>query len=314
MFSPPHEFALNIPQILSEARIESYKQWSWPHVFARSFKEPRVALLIAVVVGLLTVVLALLRGPSRLFIRRMGPGAFYQIVPYLAIVIPAVALFSNGIGIWLRGAIRSWSESGASRQPVSRHSLLDAIGAALGLRHLQGGGPGCSYPEARPSSARRVFHSFVFWGVLSAFVSTSLAFVYQDFFHLLPPYAVASAPVIFGSIGGVLLVIGTIGLIYFKLRSERAPASERAYSLDYAFLVLLGLTALTGMLTLIFRSTTALGTLLILHLATVSALFITAPYGKFVHALYRTLALARYYAEHNPSNSVSPDLSMHEKY
>ena len=30
MFTPPHEFAINIPQILSEARVESYKQWSWP--------------------------------------------------------------------------------------------------------------------------------------------------------------------------------------------------------------------------------------------------------------------------------------------
>ncbi len=52
------------------------------------------------------------------------------------------------------------------------------------------------------------------------------------------------------------------------------------------------------MLVLIFRSTAALGGLLILHLALIAALFLTAPYGKFVHFLYRTLALVRYYAEH----------------
>ncbi len=57
------------------------------------------------------------------------------------------------------------------------------------------------------------------------------------------------------------------------------------------------LTALTGMLTLIFRTTMALGTFLVLHLAAIAAFFITAPYGKFVHALYRSLALVRYYLE-----------------
>jgi citrate/tricarballylate utilization protein len=67
--------------------------------------------------------------------------------------------------------------------------------------------------------------------------------------------------------------------------------------MDYVFLVTLGLTALTGMMTLIFRSTSAMGTVLVLHLACIAALFISAPYGKFVHAVYRTLALIRYEAE-----------------
>ena len=35
MFTPPHEFAINIPKILSEARLDSYQQWSWPALLAR---------------------------------------------------------------------------------------------------------------------------------------------------------------------------------------------------------------------------------------------------------------------------------------
>ena len=30
MYTPPHEFAINIPQILAESRIETYRRWSWP--------------------------------------------------------------------------------------------------------------------------------------------------------------------------------------------------------------------------------------------------------------------------------------------
>jgi citrate/tricarballylate utilization protein len=303
MFTPPHEFAINIPQILSEARVESYQQWSWPGFLGRAFKQTSITLVLAGIVSLIVVLLGLLlAGAPRLFATHTGPGAFYAIVPYSAMVIPAVALFFYGIAVWFRGTVRAWSDTdGKPDQTVGGKALLQAIGAALGLRHLQGGGPGCSYPDERPSSSRRIYHSFVFWGFLSDFASTTLAFIYQDFFHRLPPYPLTSAPVIFGAAGGVLLIIGTAGLLWFKWKSDRAPADARAYGMDYTFLITLGLTALTGMLVLIFRTTAALGSLLVLHLALIAALFITAPYGKFVHFLYRSLALVRYYVEHEHS-------------
>jgi citrate/tricarballylate utilization protein len=51
------------------------------------------------------------------------------------------------------------------------------------------------------------------------------------------------------------------------------------------------------MLTLVFRATAAMASMLILHLALIAALFVTAPYGKFVHFVYRSLALIRYEIE-----------------
>jgi citrate/tricarballylate utilization protein len=98
-------------------------------------------------------------------------------------------------------------------------------------------------------------------------------------------------------VGGVALIAGTGGLLWFKFRSDRQPEGSGASGMDYVFLVTLGLTALTGLLTLIFRATAAMGSVLILHLALVAALFVTAPYGKFVHFVYRSLALVRYEIE-----------------
>ena len=57
MYSPPHEFGINIPKILSEARTASYERWSWPGFLARSFADRRVAWLLAS--GAAAVVLAL---------------------------------------------------------------------------------------------------------------------------------------------------------------------------------------------------------------------------------------------------------------
>lgn len=300
MYTPPHEFAINIPQIMAEARMETYRRWSWPDFLGRAFKNRSVTVVLAAGFAALVAVLSLLFIPSEnLFGMHLGPGAFYEVVPYLAMVAGALILFFYGIAVWLRGGARFWSETrSALSQRGNWKTLAAAVGAALGLRYLKGGGPGCFYPDERPSSVRRFYHSLTFWGFLSDFVSTSLAFIYQDILHILPPYSLTSAPVIFGSIGGVALIIGTCGLIYYKLQSDRQPAAAAASGMDYVFLVTLGLSALTGILTLIFRATAAMGSILVLHLACIAALFITAPYGKFVHAVYRTLALIGYEIEH----------------
>jgi len=60
---------------------------------------------------------------------------------------------------------------------------------------------------------------------------------------------------------------------------------------------MLFLTSLTGIALLVCRDTATMGPLLALHLGVVFALFITLPYGKFVHGLYRFAALVRYARE-----------------
>jgi len=57
------------------------------------------------------------------------------------------------------------------------------------------------------------------------------------------------------------------------------------------------LSSVTGLALLLLRETSAMGPLLALHLSVVFALFITLPYGKFVHGLYRFVALVRYARE-----------------
>ncbi len=299
MFTPPHEFAINIPKIMAEARMETYQRWSWPGFLAKCFKNRAITILLAVVTIIVVIALAFLLIPTdSLFSAHLGPGAFYEVVPYLAMVIGAMILFFYAIAIWLRGGSRFWSEThGILRQPGGGKALLEAIGAALGVRYLQGGGPGCPYPDERPSSVRRIYHNLTVWGLAADFVSTTLAFIYQDFMHLLPPYSLTSAPVIFGAVGGVALIIGTGGFLWLKVKSDPEPEDHAAVGMDYVFLITLGLAALTGMLTLILRDTAAMGTVLVVHLACIAALFVTAPYGKFVHFVYRTLALIRYEVE-----------------
>lgn len=299
MFTPPHEFAINIPKILAEARMESYRRWSWPALFGKAFENRKVTVLLGVAAAAVVAILALVLIPrDTLLAGHLGSGAFYEVVPYFVMMTGGLILFIYGVAIWLRGGVQFWKETtNALRTPGGLSILLAAIGAVLGLRYLKGGGPGCNYPQEQPSAARRFYHSLTFWGFAADFVSTTLAAIYQDILHRLPPYPLNSAPVLFGAAGGVMLVLGTGGLIRLKWKSDREPAAPGAPGMDYVFLFTLGLTALTGLLTLFLRATSAMGSMLVLHLACIAALFLTAPYGKFIHAVYRTLAILRYEME-----------------
>ncbi|HXM03597.1 MAG TPA: tricarballylate utilization 4Fe-4S protein TcuB [Chthoniobacterales bacterium] len=300
MYSPPHDFQINLPQALSLVRIETYRAWSWPSWLGRSFVHQHIGNILAVATTVLVMLLALLlRGPSRVFGVHLGPGAFYSVIPFFAMVIPAIALVFYAAMVWLNGGAQFWREArpafGGER---GMQALRATINDVLSLRWLKGGGPGCYYPGAKPSSLRRVYHSFVFYGFLFALISTVLAGIYQDIFHRLPPYSLASFPVIFGFIGGVAMIIGVTGLIVVKSKSDPAPATSNAPKLDYSFLAILGLASLSGLLILILRATAAMGICLTIHLGLVAALFITAPYGKFVHSMYRSLALFLYRTRH----------------
>jgi hypothetical protein len=81
----------------------------------------------------------------------------------------------------------------------------------------------------------------------------------------------------------VVTIIGTLGLMWLKLKSDSVPAGKADSGMDYMFLLMLCLTSLSGTFTLVFRATSAVGSILMVPLGSVATLFITAPYGKFGH-------------------------------
>ena len=179
-------------------------------------------------------------------------------------------------------------------------SGVEGLRDVLTLRHLHGGGVDCSSGEEQRSPWRRWFHHCTFYGFMLCFASTTAAAIYQHVFGLIAPYDYTSVPVVLGTVGGIGLVIGPAGL--FALRRKRDPAlGGRAQNgLDESFIALLLLTSLTGLALLVLRDQPVMmNILLIVHLATVLALFLTLPYGKFVHGLYRAAALMKFSATRN---------------
>ena len=86
-------------------------------------------------------------------------------------------------------------------------------------------------------------------------------------------------------------------LVGLKWRSDREPAHASMIAMDVAFLLLLLLTSFSGLLLLALRESAAMGTLLGVHLGFVAGLFLTLPYGKIAHVVYRYAALVRFSIE-----------------
>jgi citrate/tricarballylate utilization protein len=294
-FAPPHEFGVNVPQIFAEIRAETYQEYSWPGILGKLYRRNGFAVgLLTVMSTALILLLAIAFRRDALFSTQTGEGAFYRVIPYAAMVIPALLIALYCLAVFARGAYRFWRDTDTSLTGViDLRAFAVATRDAFGLRYLKGGGVGCNYPDAQFSQVRRWFHHLVFYGFLFDFASTTVAAIDDHFLGRRAPYPLFSLPVVLGTVGGIALVVGTVGLLSLKWRSDREPAAPRMLKMDVAFLVLLGLTSLTGLLLLVLRASPAMGMLLAVHLGFVAGLFLTMPYGKFAHIVYRYAALVR---------------------
>ncbi|WP_242519274.1 tricarballylate utilization 4Fe-4S protein TcuB [Halochromatium roseum] len=306
-YAPPHPFALNVPRALARTRADSYARHAWPQPLARLFANPhRAALLASLVTTLPLLMLVLISVPvDQVWAVHRGPGAFYQVLPWGWMVLLAGlslgwSLLALGLGVG-----RFWRASAGVRASAGtdEHVLLPqrrrlaalktALSEMLALSHLQGGGAGCADLDATPSRWRRRWHHALFYGFLLSFAATIAATLYHHLLGRLAPYPFCSAPVLLGSVGGLLMLIGVMGLGWMGARADPQPNTPETQNANQALLWLLGAVALSGLLLLLWRETAAMALLLIWHLGLVLALFLLLPYSKLVHAPYRLAALWR---------------------
>jgi citrate/tricarballylate utilization protein len=176
-------------------------------------------------------------------------------------------------------------------------ALALAAWDVLTLRNLGGGGNGCNDNSERFSMRRRWLHHALFYGFMLCFAATCVGFVYDSVFGWQAPYALASAPVLLGTVGGLLLLGGTVGMFAMRLVGDAAVSPRALLGGDVAMLAQLALAALTGLVLLALRGTGAMGIALAVHLGVILSLFATLPYSRMVHGVYRGLALLRRAAE-----------------
>ena len=295
-FSPPHQFNVNVPKVLAEVRGDSYQTHAWPQALAPLFEHNGLAVGLSAAGAITAFVIGFvaLNDPGALLARRTGPGAFYAMMPHSVMALLFGAAFLYAVVAITLSARNFWRAIGPSpRDARTAPSLWRAMQDAGRLRYLDGGGAGCDADTDAMPDRRRLFHHLTMYGFLLCFAATSVGTLYHYVFSREAPYPWYDLPVVLGSLGGLGLLIGPAGLVYARKSRDAALTSDSHAGLDNAFTVLLFASSLTGFGLLLARSTQWLGPLLALHLGVVLALFLTLPYSKFVHGIYRFLALVR---------------------
>lgn len=307
-YAPPHEFAVNVPRAMAQVRMQTYQDYAWPPALGALYGRAGLTVALALA-GALALFLLLAVAPSGSLLHAPLAGNFYAIFPhnFLAGVFGAVFLFIVfALGMGLR---RFWRELSPVREGESTNgAAAEATRDVLHLRYLDGGhGEGCNNEDDRFTLWRRRFHHFTFYGFMLCFASTCVATLYHYLLGLQAPYALASLPVLLGTAGGIGLVIGPLGLLWMNLRRDAAHGDTAQRPMDRGFIALLLLTSLTGLALLAWRDTRFMALLLAVHLGVVMALFLTLPYGKFAHGIFRSAALLKFAIEKRLPNRIQLD-------
>ncbi|CAG9171631.1 tricarballylate utilization 4Fe-4S protein TcuB [Cupriavidus pampae] len=298
-YAPPHEFAVNIPQAMAKVRVQTYGDYAFPAALGGLYRRAGLTTALALAVGLALFLLMVL-GMRGTLLHEPLAGNFYAIFPHNLLaamfgVVFGFAVLALGIGV-----TRFWRQVSPGERPD------DARGAAIGgaahdalrLKYLDGGhGQGCNNDDDAFTLARRKFHHFTFYGFMLCFAATAVATLYHYLLDLHAPYPFFSLPVLLGTAGGIGLLIGPAGLLWLNMRRDPRTMDLEQRPMDRGFIALLLLTSASGLALLAFRDTSAMAALLAIHLGIVMALFLTLPYGKFAHGIFRSAALLKWNIE-----------------
>jgi len=309
-YAAPHEFAINVPKAMAKVRLDTYAEYAWPQAMGTLYRRNGLTLALASGAGLALFLCLTLMMMGNLFTAMPG-GNFYGIFPHNTLALMFGAVFGFAVLALAIGVRRFWrnvSPVEASREQTTS-AALEASANVATLKYLDGGhGEGCNNADDRFTLWRRRFHHFTFYGFMLCFAATGVATLYHFLLGWSAPYPVLSVPVMLGIVGGFGLLVGPAGLLWLNLRRNAEHGDEQQKPMDRGFIALLFLVSASGLALLALRETSALGLMLAIHLGLVMAFFLTMPYSKFAHGIFRSAALLKYSIEKrqpNPINAAS---------
>jgi citrate/tricarballylate utilization protein len=298
-YAPPHEFAVNVPQAMAKVRLQTYGEYAWPPALGGLYRRNGLTLALALAAGLALFLLLAITIKGTLW-NQPPAESFYQVFPHNLMVSMFAPIFLFALLALALGVRGFWNgvSPGERAKDAPGEAVAEAARDALRLKYLDGGhGQGCNEADDAFTLWRRRFHHFTFYGFLLCFASTSVATLYHYLFGWIAPYALTSLPVLLGTAGGIGLLIGPAGLLWLNLKRHPLHGDAAQKPMDRGFIALLLLTSASGIALLVWRDSGAMALLLALHLGVVMAFFLTLPYGKFAHGIYRSAALLKWAIE-----------------
>ena len=311
-YAPPHEFAINVPKAMATVRGQTYADYAWPPAMGKLYQRNGLTLSLALAASLTLFMLLAIQSNGSLWGPVSGDAqqGFYAIFPHNFMVSLFAPVFLWAVFALGMGVRKFWVDvtPATSGVPLSSPAAAEAAHDALRLKYLGGGhGDGCNNEDDAFTLARKRMHHLTFYGFMLCFAATSVATLYHYVFGWPAPYDFTSLPKILGTVGGISLALGTLGLWRLNLARDPNHGDVNQRPMDRGFIALLFLISVTGLALMLAKNSVAMPSLLALHLGLVMALFLTLPYGKFAHGIFRSASLLRFAVEKRQPSKLALD-------
>jgi len=270
--------------VMQAARSLAVEQWSAPRFIGKLVAKAAYTWPLLIGLPILFWVLLLhqtvgLEAPGQLLAyEQFVPHSLIYAVYFTTAALVLLAITASGRRMWRllgQNAPRAGSffgHLGGALAEVASHKRFGSCGAAR---------------------SRKWAHFFLVWGFVGAALASALLIVEMYGFGSSLPLEQAHPVKILANISAAFLVLGGGWLLVNRFRGSEHTGTSTAF--DTFFLAVVLLVIYTGVLIEVYRLAgtdpqIACG-VYVVHLGVVLCLFLTFPFSKFAHLVYRTLAM-----------------------
>jgi quinone-modifying oxidoreductase subunit QmoC len=277
--------------VLAAVRSSVFRRFSFPAFMGKALASP-AALPLLILVPLLVLVAIVLLNDDLGFAKEPPPvgtkgGYFKYFLPHG--ILEGLFITGNIVifAFAAVGLVRFWNGLKSATSGGSSPGFLSSLYATV--LEIMGHG---KFRLCKANWTRSWAHLLVFFGFWAAFATAGLALFDMMVLGHYPPIPFFHPIKILGNLSAATLLIGSLALILRRI-ADREKVGANGYA-DWLFLINVFIVALTGVLTQVTRQTGPYElaySVYFVHITAVFFLLWYAPYSKFAHMVYRTLAL-----------------------
>jgi quinone-modifying oxidoreductase subunit QmoC len=199
----------------------------------------------------------------------------------------AVAIFAMGLKRMLADMhANALLEGKTKKEKIDPKGFLESLIKTIPtiLKHSK-------FSECGENTERATPHMMVFFGFVGLAIVTGIFFVVLYVFGIHGPYQQINPVKILANISGIALVIGGLLMIKNRLAKKDQVTTYKDWFL-IGLVAALGITCMLTELTRLADAAFLTYFLYYVHLMCVFVLFISLPFSKLAHLVYRTVAMA----------------------
>lgn len=280
--------------VLSALRSYAVAAYAKPKFLADMVNDPKKLPIVFAIPVAIFLILGLLTGQLNF---SPEPGVIAQAkffsVLLVQIIFPVLALLVViSMALSLKEYLEDIHQDAVSNGKTAKETLdYKELGRAL-VNVLPKIFKHDKFSECSENSDRATPHLMVFYSFIGLFIVTTIFFIVLDIFKIEGPYRQINPVKWLANVSGVALVIGS-GLL-IKNRITKKDDQVSMYK-DWYLLALVFGVGLTGLLTEMIRlagNSFFTYFFYFIHLMFVFVLFMSVPFSKFAHIVYRTVVMA----------------------